>query len=211
MSDENTNAAPAAHSIPKARLDAEIAKRKDAETRAASLQTQLTEALAVGASMTQERDNLKTQTEGMTDLQAKIESMQAELDTTKANGAAHRAMLEAGLKDSSVRDFTMHQFKAHQQEAGDEAKDFGAWWEGQVSEPSSILKPFLNAPVAAVEAAPEAAPAPKPAVLTGERGIQAPPSVPAPYAPGAVSGMTKEQFQANKAELLKGISLGSLF
>jgi len=194
--------------IPKARLDQEINKRKIAEEQVASLQTQLTESLATAASVTKERDNLTAQVEGISDLQSKLQGMQAELDSTKADSTAHRAMLESGIKDSSVRDFTMHQFNAHKAEAGEDAQDFTTWWDAQIKAPSAILKPFLatDGEAAAVIEAPAAK-----VSLSGEKGVVKAPATPSPYSPGSVASMSREEFQANKAELLKGLSVNSLF
>lgn len=200
--------------IPKARLDAEIEKRKAAEERATSLQSQLTEASATAASATKEAANLKAQVDGIPGLQEQLTSMKTELDTSKSNGSAHTAMLESGIKDGSVRDFTMHQYKAHKAEAGDKAQDFKTWWAGQLKTPSAILKPFLAGDAGAGDAgAGDAGGAGAGAggAAGTEKGVKQSPSTPSPWSPGAVTSMSKEDFKAQKAELLKSVNLRSIF
>jgi hypothetical protein len=194
--------------IPKPRLDAEIAKRKAAEERASTLQAQLTEVSATAASAAKEAKNLKAQVDGIPTLQEQVQRLTAELDTTRAEGAAHTAMLESGINDGSVRDYALHLYSKARAEAGDKAPDFAAWWDGQKAEPSAVLRPFLEQPAAATATAtaepakeasaePAAAATPPP---SGQAGVRPSPAPPSPFAPGSIAQMSREDFAARKAE-----------
>lgn len=214
--------------IPKARLDAEIEKRKAAESRASTLHEQLTEAKALAASATKEVAGLKAQVDGIPELQAQIQTLRSDLDRTRTEGAAHTAMLESGVDDGSVRDYALHQFAKATAEAGDKAPEFSAWWEGQVAKPSAVLKPFLErtttppagdgagagdgapaAGAAAGDAATKAAEAAK-AAAGADAGARPNPPTPSPWSPGAVSNMSRDEFKAQRETLVKGLSVANL-
>ena len=205
--------------IPKARLDAEIAKRKDAELRAGSLQEQLTEAKALAASSAKEAGQLKAQADGIPELQTQIQTLRADLDRTRTEGAAHTAMLESGVSDGSVRDYAMHLYSKARTEAGDKAPDFATWWGEQASAPNAVLKPFLAPEQSSPDGGgatetpttpPAAATPPPPSAPGPDAGAKQAPSTPAPYSPGRVASMSRDEFKAQRETLLKGLSVANL-
>jgi len=196
--------------IPKARLDAEIAKRKAAEEQIGALQAQLTEAQATAASAAKEAEQAKSHIERASKLEADLESLRGELDKTRAQGQAHAAMLEAGVTDASVRDYMLH---VHSQQPEGEAKEWGDWWESQIKEPPGVLRPYVRTGEGEDRAAggpPPPAP-PAPGSGSGNRGAAPPPKPPSEIAPGSVAKMSREEFAARKADLIASVKGAALF
>ncbi len=210
--------------IPKARLDAEIQKRKDAEARASSLQEQLTTVQTDLKTTARERDGFKAQAEGVPGLQEQVAALQSKLDTTGDQSAAHIAMLEAGVRDASVRDYLLFQYDRHRSEAGEKAQEWSGWWAKTVEEPPAVLATTLadgaSAPVSAETAptavdgktpAPEAATTAPPPVSGEQAGVRPTPTPPSPWSPGSIARMGRDEWAQQKDELLAGLDLRTLF
>lgn len=194
MSDTTTT-----ETIPKARLDAEIQKRREVEEKLAAAEASI-------KGIAKERDTYKATAAGVEAQEAALTKLRAELDAAKGQGAADLAMADAGIKDRSVRDFLRFQHGQHASEAGEKALDFGAWFEGRLDSPDPVLAaalPQQQAPSNGVEHA-EAPSAPAGPPRT-EAGVKPSPSPPSPYAPGQIAAMSREEFAAHKDELLRGL------
>ena len=193
MSDEDTKM------VPKARLDAEIEKRRAVEEKLTAAENSI-------KGIAKERDQYKATAAGVEAQEAALEKLRGELEAAKGQSAADLAMADAGIKDRSVRDFLRYQHGQHSAEAGDKAQDFASWFDGQVKDPSPVLAAALPK---AGDASPASEPTAEPAAPAHrtEGGVKPPPSPPSPYAPGSIASMSRDEWNAQKESLLQGIKL----
>lgn len=175
----------------------------------AKLKTDLTEARAQAAAAAKEAAGWKAQAEQLPTLQQQITQANERIAALGADKDAHLALVDAGVTDSSVRDYTLHLYGKDRAAAGDKAPAFADWLTGVKAKPPPVLAPFLSPAQAAAPAtpgapaAPTAPPAP-PGVRT-EAGTRPPPTPPSPYTPGSVANMSREEFRAQRPQLVEGL------
>jgi hypothetical protein len=193
--------------IPEERLNKEIEKRKALETQGAELRAKVAQ-LEAGMQAHE------AQAGALDGLRSELGQARSALDSANRTNSAHVSMMEAGVKDSGVRDYMIFQHQQHKTQAGDNAATWGDWWDGQVTAKPEVLRPFLSPPAQPQQAAPaEAAPTPAPAYTpaptpTTNNGAQTTPPPPPDYVPGSISGMSMADFRANKEGLIASINGG---
>lgn len=196
--------------IPEERFQQEVERRKAAERQAAEAATQL-----------------QTLTAQVTELTAKVESastLQAELETARTQAqtqAHHVGMLEAGVSTQSVRDFMLHQHHQHRQQAGAEAQPWADWFgankQRMIDDLSSLrppapapaqtpAQPPAQAPAQALAEQPAVPPQPPAPAPQANNGAQPTPPPSQPFVPGSISGLSIEEFKANKEALISGLN-----
>jgi len=191
--------------IPEERLNKEIEKRKALETQGAELRAKVAQ-LEAGMQAHEAQAGV------LDGLRSELGQARSALDSANRTNSAHVSMMEAGVKDSGVRDYMIFQHQQHKTQAGDNAATWGDWWDGQVTAKPEVLRPFLSPPAQPQQAAPaEAAPTPAPAYTpaptpTTNNGAQTTPPPPPDYVPGSISGMNLADFRANKESLVASIN-----
>ena len=194
--------------VPKARLEAEIEKRKALEAQVDQL---LTDARTATAAAKEAAAKLKTAdatAESLTRLQAEHASLRASSEAATAKSAAHVAMLGAGVTDESVRDYMLHRYDTARGAAGEKGLEWAKWWAAQLAEPPTVLRSALPAAAPAAPPPPPAGGKPPAAPGSEQRGVTPPPTPPSPWSPGSIASMSSADWKAQKAEILKGARLG---
>ena len=79
-----------------------------------------------------------TQLEAM---RAELAAVQAQLGNVKATHGQDLSLMEAGIKDTEVRDFIRERYQRMDKES---RPQFGEWLDGQRENPSPLLAPFLQ-------------------------------------------------------------------
>jgi len=194
--------------IPEERFKTEVEKRKTAEDQRKALTEQVAELSSKLKSATKERDQFAAQVEGIGDLRSELETARGEIATTSSTSAAHIAMLEAGVRSQSVREFMLYQHNQHKAAEGDKAKQWGDWWTGQLEAPPEVLQAHLaGTPTPAAEqpaqaAAPAAQQQPARPQPAANNGAQPAPPPAQRYAPGSIASMSTAEFKANRDQIL---------
>lgn len=176
----------------------------------AKLKTDLTEARAQAAAAAKEAAGWKAQAEQLPTLQQQIAQANERIAALGADRDAHLALVDAGVTDPSVRDYSLHLYGRHRAEAGDKAQPFGDWLAATKAAPPAILAPFL-APAA--QAAPGAPPAPgtppAPPRANTEAGVKPSPSAPAPWSAGAIANLPPTE-RIRGTDAAKGLTISHL-
>jgi len=123
--------------IPIERLNKEIEKRRAAEAKGAEFAAQL-EALRAEAQTWQAKADKGAE------VAAQLAAVQAQAEKQTQRHGSIVSLLESGINDPSVRDFVLHRFD--QQAAAADGQEWGAWWDSQRTDPSAVLRPFLQDP-----------------------------------------------------------------
>ena len=193
--------------IPEERLNKEIEKRKALETQGAELRAKVAQ-LEAGMKAHEAQAGV------LDGLRSELGQARSALDSANRTNSAHMAMMEAGVKDSGVRDYMIFQHQQHKTQAGDNAATWGDWWEGQVTAKPEVLRPFLSPPTQAEPAAPaHAEPAPSAAhphtpasAPTTNNGAQTTPPPPPDYVPGSIANMSLSDFRANRESIVASVN-----
>lgn len=173
------------------------------------IKADLTEARAQAAAAAKEAAGYKAQVEQIPTLQQQITQANERIAALGADKDAHLALVDAGVTDSSVRDYTLHLYGKDRAAAGDKAPEFKDWLTGVKAKPPAILAPFLM-PAQAAAPATSGAPAPPaaptaPAGVRTEAGTRPAPTPPSPYSPGSVASMSRDEFKAQRPQLVEAL------
>jgi len=186
--------------IPEERFQQEVERRKAAERQAA-------EAAEQHAVLNAKVADLTGQVESMSGLQAQLQSQREAAEIA----AHHVGMLEAGVRTQSVRDFMLHQHQRHAEQAGAEAQPWSDWFSANrqrmIDDLTSLSPPAPAVPAvpAPLESAPPVAP-PVPVPQTNN-GAQPTPPPTQSYVPGSISGMSLDDFKAQRSALLSDVAV----
>ena len=74
-------------------------------------------------------------------MRAELAAVQAQLGSVKATHGQDLSLMEAGIKDTEVRDFIRERYQRMDK---DSRPQFGEWLSGQRENPSPLLAPFLQ-------------------------------------------------------------------
>jgi len=190
--------------IPEERFQKEVERRKAAEEGRKTLTEQVTELQSTLKAATKERDQFAAQVEGIADIRTELEETRASLATANYTNGAQVSMLEAGVAKSSVRDFMLFQHEQHKRAEGDKAKPWDEWWAASKDELLADFRPPAEATATEAEATSE--PAPQRPQPQANNGAQPTPAPSQGYVPGSISGMSIDDFRANKERILADIS-----
>ena len=197
--------------IPEERFQKEVERRKAAEEQRKALTEQVADLTTQIKAASKERDQFAAQVEGIGDLRAELERARSDLGSERHTSQAHVSMLEAGVSRQRIRDFVIHEHAKHQEAEGDKAKQWGDWWDANRTELLADFQPQTAAAPApeqaATEPATESAAAPVPAHPQANNGAQPVPAPAQNYVPGSISGLSLDDWTANKAELLAGVTM----
>ena len=190
MSDE-------AQTIPKPRFDAVLSRAKEAEAALATLQ-------AEHKALAKDSKSWQRDAEITAELRTERDALQAKVGQQAATNQAHMDMLSAGVADQEVRDYAWHRFG----QQGEDGKPWDKWWSKQQTEPSAVLRPFLQPEQSAphVESAAPAEAA-APAAPTSNQGARPTPPAPQAYTPGSIASLPREARKAALAEAMQSNNL----
>ena len=160
-------------SIPISRLNQEIERRK-------ALEAQLGELRAKAKGLEEASGTIDS-------YRKQVETLQSDLASVRSRSEAMLGMAEAGVTDSSVRDFLFYKFESQDAEG---REDWGGWWQGELSSPSAVLRPFVEPtsgppaqqPAPQIEASPAESAEP-----AAEPGAAAAPDAPSPAEPSGAT------------------------
>jgi len=183
--------------IPKPRFDAVLSRAKEAEAALAALQ-------AEHKTLAKDSKSWQRDAEITAELRAERDTLQARVSQQAATNQAHMDMLQAGVNDQEVRDYAWHRFG----QQGEDGKPWDKWWGKQQTDPSAVLKPFLQ-PEQSASPVEAAAPveAATPAAPTSNQGARPTPPAPQAYTPGSIASLPREARRAALAEAVQSNNL----
>jgi hypothetical protein len=180
----------------------ELIQTRTAEIRDSrnALQAELNELRPAAAAWEKKAIGFQAELETLSEVRSQFDALNAKHAEAEQRWAQDRVLLSAGISDDDVADVLRAKYSR-----AEEPGSFGEWFEAH-GRTSPIAAAFLNTPAPTPTSAEVEQPG-QPAMPKSTNGTRPTPPAAQPYTPGAVSGMTREEFARQKDELLKGLSL----
>lgn len=186
----------------------ELIKSRTSELRESrnTLQAELNELRPTAAAWETKATGFKSELDALSGVSVQLTELQQKHVAAEARWGQDRVLLAAGISDAEVGDVLRAKY-ANATEAG----EFSDWFEREGRQ-SPLVSAFLtSSPTGAASAQPAAETAPpaptSPTMPSSNNGTKPAPPAAQPYTPGSISGMSREDFKSQRADLLASVKL----